>query len=67
MALRESRVVLGHKYVNLWLLAIVLVATFVSILELCSMGHIHMTRSEDDIILEFLGGDTDDILKKISE
>lgn len=31
LALRESRVVLGHKYVNLWLLAIVLVATFVSI------------------------------------
>lgn len=31
LALRESRVVLGHKYVNLWLLTIVLVATFVSI------------------------------------
>lgn len=31
LALRESKVVLGHKYVNLWLLTIVLVATFVSI------------------------------------
>ena len=31
LALRESRVVLGHRNVNLWLLTIVLIATFVSI------------------------------------
>lgn len=43
------------------------VATFVSILELCSLGHVRMTKSEDDIMIEFLGGDTDDILKMISE
>lgn len=44
-----------------------LVATFVSILELCSLGHVRMTRGDDDIIVEFMGGDTDDILKMISE
>lgn len=44
-----------------------LVATFVSILELCSMGHIRLARRDEEIIMEFLGGDTDDILKKISE
>lgn len=43
------------------------VATFVSILELCSLGHVRMSRGEEDIILEFMGGDTDDILKMISE
>ncbi len=43
------------------------VATFVSILELCSLGHVRMTRDETDIVIEFMGGDTDDILKMISE
>lgn len=43
------------------------VATFVSVLELCSLGHLRMSRMDDDIILEFMGGDTDDILKMISE
>lgn len=43
------------------------VATFVSILELCSLGHVRLTRQEDDILMEFMGGDTDDILKMISE
>ena len=43
------------------------VATFVSILELCSLGHVRMTRAGDDIMIEFMGGDTDDILKMISE
>jgi len=43
------------------------VATFVSILELCSLGHVRMSRSDEDIVIEFMGGDTDDILKMISE
>lgn len=43
------------------------VATFVSILELCSLGHVRLTRQDEDIIMEFMGGDTDDILKMISE
>lgn len=43
------------------------VATFVSILELCSLGHVHMSRQDEDILIEFMGGDTDDILKLISE
>ena len=43
------------------------VATFVSVLELASLGHVRMTRDEGDILIEFMGGDTDDILKMISE
>lgn len=43
------------------------VATFVSILELCSLGHVRLTRQDEDIMMEFMGGDTDDILKMISE
>ncbi len=43
------------------------VATFVSILELASLGHVRMTRADEDIMVEFMGGDTDDILKMISE
>ncbi|MBQ9734057.1 MAG: segregation/condensation protein A [Clostridia bacterium] len=43
------------------------VATFVSILELASLGHVRMSKSDDDIMIEFMGGDTDDILKMISE
>jgi len=43
------------------------VATFVSILELASLGHVRMSRADDDIMVEFMGGDTDDILKMISE
>ncbi len=43
------------------------VATFVSVLELCSMGHLRMSRAGEDIALEFMGGDVDDILKKIAE
>ncbi len=43
------------------------VATFVSILELCSLGHVRMSREGEEIMVEFMGGDTDDILKMISE
>ncbi len=44
-----------------------IVATFVSILELCSMGHVRMSRGDEEILIEFMGGDTEDILRKISE
>lgn len=44
-----------------------LVATFVSILELCSMGSINISRLDDDYNIEFAGGDIDEILEMIEE
>ena len=38
-----------------------------SILELCSMGNIHISRVEDDYALAFAGGDVDEIMEKIVE
>ena len=43
------------------------VATFMSVLELCSMGNIHISRSGDDYTVEFTGGDVDEIIEKIVE
>ena len=43
------------------------VATFLSILELCSMGSIKLIRVDDDYSLEFSGGDLDEILERIEE
>ncbi|MBR0354274.1 MAG: segregation/condensation protein A [Oscillospiraceae bacterium] len=43
------------------------VATFLSVLELCSMGSIKLVRSADDYSVEFAGGDVDEILEKIEE
>ena len=44
-----------------------IVATFMSILELCSMGSIHIRRTEDDYALAFAGGNVDEIMEKIVE
>ena len=44
-----------------------IVATFMSILELCSMGNIHITRSGGDYTVAFVGGDVDEIIEKIVE
>ena len=44
-----------------------IVATFLSVLELCSMGHLHIDREETGYRLSFVGGDTDEILKTIEE
>ncbi len=41
------------------------VATFMSILELCSMGSVHIERSGDDYAVSFAGGNVDEILEKI--
>ena len=41
--------------------------TFMSVLELCSMGNIHISRSGDDYMVEFTGGDVDEIIEKIVE
>ena len=43
------------------------VATFMSVLELCSMGSIHISRIDQDYSLEFTGGDVDEIIEKIVE
>lgn len=44
-----------------------LVATFVSILELCSMGSIELVEDEGDYDVRFVGGNIDEILEKIVE
>lgn len=43
------------------------VATFISILELCSLGHTRLTRDGDDVFVDFTGGNTEDILASIPE
>ncbi|MBP3538995.1 MAG: hypothetical protein J6J62_04025, partial [Oscillospiraceae bacterium] len=44
-----------------------LVAAFVSVLELCSMGSISIDREGEDYELSFIGGDFDEIIEKIIE
>jgi segregation and condensation protein A len=44
-----------------------IVATFVSVLELCSMGSVRIDREEGDYRLSFVGGDVEEILEKIEE
>ena len=43
------------------------VATFISVLELCSMGSLHLCRKGEDYSVEFVGGSVDEILEKIVE
>lgn len=43
------------------------VATFVSILELCSKGHATLTRDGENIFVSFSGGDIEDIIDHIGE
>ena len=43
------------------------VATFLSILELCSMGSIQVHPRDESYLVEFVGGDTEAILEKIEE
>ena len=44
-----------------------IVATFISILELCSMGSIALEGEEGDYTLKFIGGNIDEILERIVE
>lgn len=44
-----------------------IVATFVSVLELCSIGSVHIERTEDSYSLSFVGGNVDEIMEKIVE
>lgn len=43
------------------------VATFVSVLELCSMGSVRIDHIEDGYSVSFVGGDIDEIMEKIVE
>lgn len=44
-----------------------IVAAFISVLELCSMGSIAIDRENGDYDLRFTGGDIDEIIEKIIE
>lgn len=44
-----------------------IVATFVSVLELCSLGSVLIEREGESYSLRFVGGDVDEILEKIVE
>jgi len=43
------------------------VATFISILELCSLGHVELKRDGEEIFASFVGGDVETILEKIGD
>ncbi len=43
------------------------VATFISILELCSIGSLHIEHRGEEYELRFIGGDVDEIMEKIVE
>ena len=43
------------------------VATFISVLELCNMGNLRISASNGDLIVSFTGGNTDEILESILE
>ncbi len=42
-----------------------LVATFISLLEMCSLGSVRLEREEDDYVVRFAGGDTEEILESL--
>ncbi len=44
-----------------------LVATFVSVLELCGIGSVRIRRQDGDYYLDFTGGDTEEIVENIIE
>lgn len=44
-----------------------LVATFISVLELCSIGSTELKDCDGDYIISFVGGNIDEILEKIEE
>ena len=43
------------------------VATFVSVLEMCSLGSVRIERSGEDYVAQFVGGDVEEILEKIAD
>lgn len=63
---RKGRVRLGEIYARAKDKS-ELVATFLSVLELCGTGSILILSDEREPVLQFLGGDTAEILENISE
>ena len=43
------------------------VATFLSVLELCSLGHTHLRRDGGEIVVSFAGGDAEKVIESIGE
>ena len=64
--LKSGDFVLGELY-KTCLSRSELVATFVSVLELCSMGSVTISRRDGDYNISFSGGDIDEILEMIEE
>lgn len=44
-----------------------IIATFISVLELCNIGSVHLESENGDYRLSFTGGNTDEILERIVE
>lgn len=44
-----------------------LVATFIAVLELCSMGSLSITIEGDDYVIDFTGADVEELLENIAE
>lgn len=44
-----------------------IIATFISVLELCNMGSIRLESEDGDYRLSFIGGNTEEILERITE
>lgn len=66
MRLREGSATLNELYSKCHAKS-ELVASFISILELCSMGSVIIERLEGDYSVEYIGGNLEEILGKISE
>ena len=64
--LRKSDVSLGELYRECTSRSEI-VATFVSVLELCSIGSVHIEREGENYSLSFVGGNVDEIMEKIVE
>ena len=64
--LRQGSTTLGALYASCSSRSEV-VATFVSVLEMCSLGSIRLSRRDGDYVAEFVGGDVDEILERIAD
>ena len=64
--LRKSKASLGELYADCRSRSEV-VATFMSILELCSLGSVRIQKRGEDYLLRFVGGDVEEILEQIEE
>ncbi len=64
--LREGSVSLGELY-RACASRSEIVATFVSVLELCSIGSVQIEREEESYRLRFTGGSVEEIMEKIVE